>query len=142
MTYFPTYLRTFDGQSLRSTHKQIESIANLAYAILQSPTVSNVFGVNPPPPITWPLEADDQAGARLADQISQKLKLGDSGLNQQEESLLRTIAEEGNEALQAILREHPTDDEHFEDLVSKVYSWAKAIDNYRSVMMPVMPMTT
>ncbi len=142
MTYFPTYLRTFDGQSLKSAHKQIESIANLAYAILQSPTVSDVFGVNPPPPSTWPLGADDQAGARLVDQISQKLKLGDSGLNQQEESLLRTIAEEGNEALQAILREHPTDDEHFEDLASKVYSWAKAIDNYAGVFTQAMPMTS
>ena len=50
--------------------------------------------------------------------------------------MLRSVAEEGNEALRAILREHATDDEHFEDLVSKVYSWAKTIDNYVSVVAP------
>jgi hypothetical protein len=142
MSHFPTWLRTFDGQSFRTAHKQIDSISNLAYSILRSRTVSGVFGVIPPPPLSWPLEADDQAGARLVDQISQMLKLGDSGLNQQEESLLRTIAEEGAEALEAILRESPTDDRHFEDLVSKVYSWAKAINNYSSVLVPVMPMTS
>jgi len=146
MTYFPTYLRTFDGQSLRSAHQQIDAISNLAYAILRSPTVSGVFGVNPPPKNTWPLEADDQYGAQLVDQISQKLllpkpQLADySGLNKQEESLLRSVAEEGNEALRAILREDPTENEHFEDLVSKVYSWAKAIDNYVSLLAPVAPM--
>lgn len=136
MTYFPTYLRTFDGHSLRSAHKQIEAISNLAYAILRSPTVSGVFGVNPAPPVTWPLESDNQAGAQLVNQISQKLQLGDAGLNQQEESLLRSIAEEGKEALHAILRENATEEKNFEDLVSKVYSWAKAISHYGNVLAP------
>src|SRR5207248_4150597 len=114
MTYFPTYLQTFEGHSFRSAHKQIESISDLAYAILRSSTVSGVFGVNPPPPLSWPLKGDHQSGAQLIEQISQKLQLADSGVNRQEESLLRSVAEEGNEALQAILRGNPTHNEHYD----------------------------
>lgn len=136
MTYFPTYLRSFQGQSFKSGYHQIQSLSDLAYAILRSHTVSGVFGVVQPPDIapSWPLQGDNQSAAQLVARISTKLEVGSSVITQQQESLLRSVAEEGREALVAVLREDPLGDDHFGELVSKVYSWAKTIDNYTSVM--------
>jgi len=134
MNIFPTFLKSFDGHSLRSSHKQIEALSNLAYEILKSSTVSGVFGVPSGLPHDWPLAVDSPYGAQLVYQISQQLQLGDSGMNKQEESLLIAIAHEGNKALQAILIPNATDDNHIDDLVSKVYSWAKALEHYYGVL--------
>jgi hypothetical protein len=132
MTYFPPWLRNFAGDSLNSSVEQLKSISELSYGILRSNTVSGVFGVSPPPQEGWPLETDDQRGAQLINAISNTLQLKDMGLSPDKATRLRNMAEEGSEALQAILLDDPTSDGNFESLVSNVYLWAKSIETYWS----------
>jgi hypothetical protein len=130
MSYFPSYLRNFDGASLRSSSRQLRSISDLAYEILRSGAVAVAFGVNPPPNSRWPMESDDQRGSQLISAISDKLQLKDSGLAQDQCTKLRTMAQDGASALEAVLLDDPTSERNFEALVQKVYAWAKSIDYY------------
>jgi hypothetical protein len=128
MSYFPQYLRTFAGASLKSSFTQLQFESELAYDILRSHTVSAAFGVKTPPAANWPLEADDQNGSSLINAISNQLQLKVIGLDQEKFTKLRSLAQDGREALEDILRADTTDTQHFETLVRKVYTWAKSID--------------
>jgi hypothetical protein len=130
MSYVPQYLRTFEGESLSSSSTQLKFESELSYNILRSPTVSGAFAVNPPPAPGWPLETDDQNGSSLINAISDQLQLKHVGLDQEKFTKLRSLAQDGREALEAILRVGPNNDGHFETLVSKVYAWAKSVGNY------------
>jgi hypothetical protein len=133
MTFFPSYLRTFDGHSIKSSYGQIHFISELSYELLRSSTVSGAFGVTPVAAGAWPLKADDQRGSQLIGTISSALQLKDYGLSQEAFTKLRILAQDGSEALEAILVEDPTSPDHFEKLVQEIYTWAISFRNYSSV---------
>lgn len=130
MKYFPQYLRNFEGQSLQSSYVLLVSISDLSYDILKSAVVSGAFGVNPSPTSKWPIETDDQKGSQLISAISDNLLLKDIGLGQEKFTKLRAVAQDGCEALEAILQKDATSELRFETLVRAVYSWAKSIEYY------------
>lgn len=130
LTLFAAMLQTFDGHSARSSHRQILAVTDLAYEILRSSTVSSVFGVMPAPAASWPLEADDQRGAQLVAAISTSLAVTDIGMSQDTFTRLRTLAQSGREAIEAVLQEDHAAEEHFERLTEKLYIWAKTYTGY------------
>ena len=130
MKYFPQYLRNFEGESVNSSYKQVLFVSDLSYQILRSAVVSGAFGVSPAPKSKWPLEADDQRGSQLVNAITDSLQLKDIALTQERFTKLRAVAQDGHEALEAILLDDPTSNARFEGLVEKVYAWAKSIDYY------------
>jgi hypothetical protein len=133
MTFFPSFLRNFDGHSIRSSYEQIRFISDLSFDILRSSTVSGAFGVAPAPSENWPLKADDQKGSQLIAVISSTLQLKDSGLSQEAFTKLRLLAQDGGEALEAVLLDDPIGEKQFERLVQKVYTWAKSLADYSTM---------
>lgn len=130
MKFFPQYLRNFEGNSIQSTYEQEVFVSDLSFQVLRSGTVSGAFGVSPAPSSTWPLDSDDQRGAQLVNAITDALQLKDMALTQEKFTKLRAMAQDGRDALEATLEDDPTGDANFEDLVEKVYAWAKSVDYY------------
>jgi hypothetical protein len=133
MTFFPSFLRNFEGYSARLSYEQMHFLSDLCYEILRNPTVSGVFGVAPTPSELWPLKADDQRGSQLIEVISTTLQIKSSASSQEAFTKLRLLAQSGGEALEAVLLDDPTSEGHFEKLVQKVYAWAKSYADYSSM---------
>jgi hypothetical protein len=130
MELFPSYLRNFDGASIRSSYGQIRSVSDLSFAVLRSPGVFHVFGVDRAPGDRWPLDVSDPHGSQLIWAICEKLSV-DPAFNEDKFGRLRRVAQEGRQALEAILAEGPTSEDHLDDLVTKVYTWATSLRDYR-----------
>jgi hypothetical protein len=129
MDPFPPYLRNFDGESIHLTYKQVRSLSDLSYKILTSRSVAHVFGVDQPPEATWPLDANDPKGSQLVRAIGERLQPKDAIFNEEKFGRLRRMAQEGRDALEALLT-NPTTDQNFENLVTRVYTWAISIKDY------------
>lgn len=128
---FQPYLKAFDGASVRRSHAQIVSVSDLAFAILRSPGVAQVFGVAPPPAAGWPLDANDAAGALLIRAIGEKLELpGQQKLNEEAFQRVRRVAQEGKGAIEAILSEEGAKPDGLDGLITRIYTWAVAIRDY------------
>jgi hypothetical protein len=126
---FPPYLRNFDGESIKLTYKQVKSLSDLSYKVLTSKSVAHVFGVDQPPDATWPLDANDPKGSQLVRSIGERLQPKDAVFNEEKFGRLRRMAQEGRDALEAILT-NTTTDQSFENLVTRVYTWAISIKDY------------
>jgi hypothetical protein len=125
------YLRNFDGTSLRTSQKQIANESELAYSVLRSPGVAQVFGVTAEISKDWPLTSDDANGALLIRSIGEKLQLGPYLMFTDEKfQRLRRVAETGNQAIKTILDPDSALDKGLPALIVSVYAWAVAIHDY------------
>jgi hypothetical protein len=131
LVLFQSYLQGFDGKSIRSSHGEIESVSDLAYSVLRSTGVSQVFGVTQPPDAGWPLASSDPNGALLVRAIGEKLQLApDLVFTDEKFQRLRRIAQQGSEALGSILAPGAGEPANFDSLVTSVYTWAVALRDY------------
>jgi len=130
-------LSFFEGTSLQFTSTDLQFVSGLAYEIFRSPVVSGRFGFNGVvPTVEWPLKADDEIGAQLIVAISKELQLKEWGKTEDQFRNLRSMAQDGNEALQSILLDDPTGQGRFDALVSKIYSWAQSVETYQGPGLP------
>jgi hypothetical protein len=139
---FQIYLRKFNGESIHSSYKQIRSVSNLSFTLLRNSGISSVFGEGRKPPTSaWPLDANDPSGGQLISTIGVKLKLtADVVFSEMKFARLIRMAQDGRDALEAILRseavdeyatdEHPTD-QHLTSVIEKIHNWDVAIADYR-----------
>ena len=127
---FQPHLSNFDGRSVRLGSQQVVQVSELAFEILRSQGIAQVFGVNPPPPAAWPIGSNDSNGALLIRSIGEKLQLPPEYLfNEEKFQRLRRVAEQGRLALRAILLTPPNGD--LDDaLVTSIYTWAISLRDY------------
>ena len=127
---FQPYLSSFDGISIRKSYGRIVSISNLAFQLLRSPGIAQVFGLTPPAK-KWPLESNDSNGALLIRAIGEKLQLPSQCImNDEKFQRLRSVAQQGSDALRAILVEQDVSREQLDNLITSVYTWAIALRDY------------
>lgn len=130
---FQLYLSSYDGASIRAGYDQTVGVSNLAYSVLGSAGVTQVFGVNSQIDSGWPLRSNDANGALLIRAIGEKLQLT-PGLVFTEEKFqrLRRVAQQGELALTSIIDGVPETASH-DDLgrfVASVYTWAVALRDF------------
>jgi hypothetical protein len=79
----------------------------------------------------WPIDTNDPNGSQLVRAIGEKLQLTpDVILNEDKFGRLRRTAREGRDALHVVLAADAADGSGFDDLVAKVYTWARAVKDY------------
>jgi hypothetical protein len=129
---FQFRLKTFDGVSIRRSNDQISSIFELSSDVLRSDGVLRVFsGVQPSPPVSWPLNSNDSNGSLLIRAIGEKLQLApEHTFNEEKFQRLRRVAQQGRIALNSILKEEANGEPHFHQLVNDVYAWAISLRDY------------
>jgi len=135
MELFPSYLRNFDGASIHSSYEQFRSVSDLSFVVLRSQGVFHVFGVDQAPGDRWPLDVNDPHGSQLISAICEKLSV-EPAFNEDKFGRLRRVAQEGRQALEAILVEGPTSELNFDKLVTRVYTWATSLRDYREAGIP------
>lgn len=131
LALFQSYLKSFNGTSSRTTYHQISSVSKLAYGVLSSDGVRQVFGVTSPISRNWPLTDDDADGALLIRAIGENLTLPPELVFTEEKfQRLRRIAQQGDTAIRTILEGNIGTDDGFKTLVAAVYTWAIALRDY------------
>jgi hypothetical protein len=130
---FQLYLNSYDGASIRAGHDQIVDVSNVAYSVLRSSGIAQVFGVNSPIGDNWPLASNDPNGALLIRAICEKLQLtSDLVFTDERFQRLRRLAQQGELALESIIDgvSGTASDEDFGKFVTSVYTWAVALRDY------------
>nr|WP_315597703.1 hypothetical protein [uncultured Cupriavidus sp.] len=128
---FQPYLMSFHGVSIQRSYQQMVSVSNLAYAVLRSPGIAQVFGVNPPPGEEWPLHANDTNGALLVRAVGEKLQLGAQYvLNEEKFQRLRRVAHQGREAIKLIVANPEPTGDTLTALITATYTWAISLRDY------------
>lgn len=127
-----SHLQSVAGRSVEASYDQSRNVFDLAIAILTSPDVVRVFGVEQAE-AGWPLDADDPNGAKLVGAIGVTLKFPpDYMLTFDKFILLQRVAREGREALKLVLLTDPGSDQDVENLVTKVYTWGSSLRDFQS----------
>jgi len=128
---FQPYLMSFDGVSIRRSYEQVVSVTDAAYTILRSPGIAQVFGVNPPPVDEWPIGSNDSNGALLVRAIGEKLQLAPQCvLNEEKFQRLRRVAQQGRDALKAIVSSPDPAGDALHSLITTIYTWAISLRDY------------
>jgi hypothetical protein len=129
---FQLYLNSYDGTSIRAGHDQIVDVSNMAYSVLRSPGVAQVFGVNSAIDDAWPLASNDPNGALLIGAIGDKLQLASNPpLTNEKFQRLRRLAQQGGLALSAIADGvSDTVGGDFGTFATSVYTWGVALRDY------------
>ena len=127
---FQPYLKSFEGASVAHSYRQILSVSDIAGKVLRSPGIAQVFGVNPPPPSSWPLDSNDSNGALLIRAIGEKLQLPlQQVFNEEKFQRLRRVAQQGREALKLILG-FDQGNSQLDPLITSVYTWAVSLRDF------------
>lgn len=128
---FQPYLMSFDGESIRRSYRQITSISDLAFNLLRSPGIAQVFGVSPPPMAGWPIDFNDSNGALLIRAIGEKLPLSPQHVFSEEKfQRLRRVAQQGRDALVAVLSNSDPAGDRLDPMITSVYTWAISLRDY------------
>jgi hypothetical protein len=80
--------------------------------------------------------SNDPHGSKLICAICDRLPV-DAKFNEDKFGRLRRVAQEGRQALEAILIDEPASDPNFENLVTRVYTWATSLRDYRGSVSPL-----
>ena len=127
---FQPYLRSYDGVSLRHSHRQLAAVTNTAFDVLRSPGIGQVFGINPSPAAAWPLDSNDSNGALLVRAIGEKLPLSTKAINEDKFQRLRRVAQQGRDALVAVLSTSDNASEGLDTMITSVYTWAISLRDH------------
>jgi hypothetical protein len=131
-------LKSFDGASIRRSYHQVVHVSELAFSILTSSGISKVFGVSPSPSNGWPLESTDFSGSQLIESISGKLPLAPEHVFKADRfQRLQRVAQQGREALRAILDADAAAAKDFNGLVTSVYTWSSSLKDYSEPLKPL-----
>lgn len=123
---FQSYLGGFPGKAACIAHEQLQAVSEIAFEILRSNTVSSRFiGIHPPISDQWPLQQKDPNGDKLIAECVSTLNI-DSGAMPKDFPHLRTLAQVGREAIEAIV----DPDAALDDIIRKVYAWAMFTGRY------------
>ena len=120
-----SYLGYFPGKAARIAYEQIKAVSDVSYEILRSPTVSSRFtGIHCHILDQWPLQGPDPNGDKLIAECVRQLKVDVQV--PKDFPHLRTLAQVGKEAIEAILNP----DAPLDDIIQKVYTWAMFTGKY------------
>lgn len=124
-------LYSFNGVSIRRSHRQVQHVSELGYSVLRAAGITRVFGVGPTKSTAWPLESDDINGSQLVRAVSEKLPLGPEYIfNEDKFQRVRQVAQQGRDALRTIFSVDANTSNGFDELVGSVYAWAFSIKDY------------
>lgn len=128
---FQPYLKSFDGESLRRSYRQMTAVSDVAFEVLRSPGIAQVFGVHPPAAADWPVDSNDSNGALLIRAIGEKLQLSPEHVFDEEKfQRLRRVAQQGRDALVQVLSSPGRPEDGSDAMITSVYTWAVSLRDY------------